>query len=197
MTRAKSKRAKSKLAKSSVVAHPAITALHEAHAALRAAFPTVGACFDSDLKHDERAIAANAEQAFVWLVSPWGTHMARLGTAADCYADTRRSWSNVTAAMLISAACDGCYDAEAIPRGWLRLYVWDGRALTRYPTVTALCGATAAVIRRHASEHVARQRAPLQEVLAYLRGSATAAEYQARLDEIDRSIADVETWGPA
>lgn len=163
--------------------HPAIVALHAAHKELRTwNRGDVGPCFDSDLRHDDRAIAANPDQPFVWLISRHGTHMCRLGSADDCYVDVTRPWPRSTIAMFLNSVCVECYAPEAIPEGWLRLYLWNGATLARYASLAAIKRAVSEAMCARAISRLESRIVLAREDLAALRS------YESRTDRAEQAL---------
>lgn len=181
--------------------HPAIVALHAAHAAFRTERANdVGPCFDSDLVHDDKAITANPEQAFVWFVSRHGTHMCRLGTASECYADVRRTWSETSVGRYTKSVCVECYEPSAIPDGWLQVYLWDGASLQRFTTLADLRRATARTITTLAQSHLKTRATDLRETVAGLKALGgtfngyTLDTAEAALAACTSEIESIEGW---
>jgi hypothetical protein len=178
--------------------HPAIVALRAEHKRFRASVTEVGACFESDLKHDERAINGAPNDAIVWMISPHGTHMVRTGTPAECYAAVTRPWETSDMARYVNAVCVGCYDRDSIDRGWLQLFVWDGTQLTRYATLPLFKSAIGAVMVRRALSHLESQLVIAREDLAAMRSfQSDAPRYENQVDQINREIETLTLsgWG--
>lgn len=103
--------------------HPATVAIRAAHKAFQSRAESVGPCFATDLRHDESAIAAHPGQSFAWMICRQGTHMARVGTAAECLAAVilRRGECEI---RIPSAVIRGCASEME------EFHVWDGSTLT-------------------------------------------------------------------
>jgi len=189
------------MARRKSIIHPAILALKIAHAAFRKERNgDVGCCFDSDLAHDKTAITTKPDQAFVWLVSCHGTHMCRLGTPSECYADVRKTWGATSVGMLVKSVCESCYAPEAIPDGWLQLHLWDGRSLQRFATLAELRRATARTIVALATTHLKTRETDLREIVAALRelggtyNGYTLTTAQSTLADVEIEIESIEGW---
>ncbi len=176
----------------------AILATSKVHAEFRAAHE-VGACFDSDLKHDHKAIRATPDRPFVWIITPHSTHMAMIGAPDECLADTERQWRNYGPELMIASVTNGCFPADYLDTGKIQLYMWNSPLLHRHSTVDSLRRVIARVVRERALAYIEEQRKPHSEDLALaIRDNMPSwrAGAERALQRWDSFRASVEAWGP-
>jgi len=177
--------------------HPAIVALRAAVAEFKAqhAGPT-GSLLDSDLKHDERAIAAYPDQPFTWIVSSSATYMARTGTSVECRAETTRQWRAVPAYLQVKCVTEECYP-DGQREGRMRLYFWNGAHLRRANGDGELLHWYADSVRERANAYTRTLITPLREEMAALRSWGSSLDrVGSEIAALEREIAQRGEWGP-
>lgn len=167
--------------------HPAITALRVEHEAFRASLATrgvtTGSLYDADLRTDFKAITLRwPDRPFVWFIHSMATHMSVIPTPQDCYETTKRTWYASENARHIDMLIANYRDSP-LSEDWTRVYVWDGRTLTRATTAT-LPRMVCSLIRSRAVAH-------LESTRQFLTPIGSPAE----ISELDQAIATTREWG--
>lgn len=178
-------------ARKRAVPHPAIVALRAEVAEIQAAGPT-WSLLESDLKHDERAIARDGGAPFLWIGTPSATYMSRAGTHDECRADVvSKRWSHMHAVMLLDTILPDYPCA--------RMRVWNGSTLLRCATRAELERCFASVVRARAIAHIREKITPLREELASglcAPGSVWGDRLQRERTALESEIESAESWGP-
>lgn len=182
--------------------NPAVRALREAHDSFRKVVAqrgeTTHICYDSDLRHDERAIAKmGPSEPFVWLIGNMSTHMAHFPDPVDCYVATRNDWERLSTLRSAGNVLE-VYSPRTLDTDGMRAYVWDGTVLHRGTSTDALWVLMCRVARERAVRHLQSLYTEAREDLAAARSfnsESWTVKATNRIAGIDRDMAVAQEWG--
>jgi len=161
--------------------HPAIVALRNVHAQ---AFPNTqkGACYATDLVHDERAINLYPEDPFAWIITPHSTHFVRASAdgIANSNLDRRREPIN-----FLHAVAD-LHDPN------LLFWIWDGRELRPHASIDDLIDAYIEQCRKLRIADLKIIRKTTADKIAK-HGDCSDNYYSEAIARIDREIEQLES----